>query len=292
MRIASSLNWTGPRALLASLMAAVLTVFMACAMTGCGGNDASQTEQEPQVTLEVYAANSLSEAMDEAQAAYVEQHPDVAFADTQYEASGTLLQKMQAGAKPDVFISASKKYMESAQQDELVGEDAPFDLFQNDLVIVASKDSKIDELTLEQALSGEYSVVVGDDNVPAGTYAKQAFARQGCYTQDDGTDGEFTGPIVGKVSEADKVGSVCAYVDSGDVDMGFVYSSDVMRYGNVKVVCVVPSDDHKPIVYPAAVTQLGRNQEAAQAFLDWCASDPEAVKIWQKWGFELAADNG
>ena len=28
--------------------------------------------------------------------------------------------------------------------------------------------------------------------------------------------------------------------------------------------------------------------EAAQAFLEWCMTDEDANKIWEKWGFELA----
>ena len=50
----------------------------------------------------------------------------------------------------------------------------------------------------------------------------------------------------------------------------------------------VPSDTHKNIIYPAAVCADSENAEAAAAFLDWCTTDEEALKIWQEWGFELA----
>lgn len=142
-------------------------------------------------------------------------------------------------------------------------------------------------MPLVRTLPFIYSVAVGDKNVPAGTYAKQALYTVGCYTNESGTDGEITGPLKGNVTEADKVGSVCSYAQSGEVDLGFVYSSDVMRYGGVKVVCIVPGDAHQPIVYPAAVTKDSENEDAARAFLTWCQEDPEAQKIWQKWGFEL-----
>lgn len=267
-----------------ALFAIALSLAVACVLAGCSGSNTNSAEK---VELEIYAANSLTDAMTEAQEAYTKAHPEVTFADSQFEASGTLVQKMEAGGKPDIFISANKKNMDKVVEDGLVNNDAPFDLFANDLVIVTAEDSEIGDITLEQAASGTYSVAVGDKNVPAGTYAKQALYTVGCYTNESGTDGEITGPLKGNVTEADKVGSVCSYAQSGEVDLGFVYSSDVMRYGGVKVVCIVPGDAHQPIVYPAAVTKDSENEDAARAFLTWCQEDPEAQKIWQKWGFEL-----
>lgn len=268
----------------AAVFMVALSLAVACVLTGCSGQNSNSAEK---VELEIYAANSLTDAMTEAQEAYTKAHPEVTFADSQFEASGTLVQKMEAGGKPDIFISANKKNMDKVVEDGLVNSDAPFDLFANDLVIVAADDSDIDDVTLEQAASGAYSVAIGDKNVPAGTYAKQALYTVGCYTNESGADGEITGPLKGNVTEADKVGSVCSYAQSGEVDLGFVYSSDVMRYGGVKVVCIVPGDAHQPIVYPAAVTKDSENEDAARAFLTWCQEDPEAQKIWQKWGFEL-----
>lgn len=174
------------------------------------------------------------------------------------------------------------------EDDEFISPEAASNLFKNDLVIVAAENSDIDEITLEEAASGKYTIALGDDNVPAGTYAKQALSHVGCYTSNTGSDGEITGPIVGKVTEADKVGSVCAYAESGDVDLGFVYSSDVMRYGGVKVVCEVPLGAYDTIAYPAAVTLVSEHDKEAQDFLEWCRTDKTASQIWQKWGFELA----
>lgn len=268
----------------AAVFMVALSLAVACVLAGCSGQNSNSAEK---VELEIYAANSLTDAMTEAQEAYTKAHPEVTFADSQFEASGTLVQKMEAGGKPDIFISANKSNMDKVVEDDLVNSDAPFDLFANDLVIVAAEDSDIDDVTLEQAASGAYSVAIGDKNVPAGTYAKQALYTVGCYTNESGADGEITGPLKGNVTEADKVGSVCSYAQSGEVDLGFVYSSDVMRYGGVKVVCIVPGDAHQPIVYPAAVTKDSENEDAARAFLTWCQEDPEAQKIWQKWGFEL-----
>ena len=235
--------------------------------------------------------------MDAVQALYTESHPEVTFADTQYEASGTLNEMLAAGSYADVLITASKGTMDTAVEEGYVDEGTRFDMFTNDLVIVAGENSDISEVTLDDVASGQYTVAVGDDNVPAGNYAKQALSTVGCWVDEEGTTGKdsdgkggtFDGtPLAGLVTEGSSVGNVCSYANSGDVDLAFVYTSDVYRFGGVKIVGTVPSDSHKSIVYPAAVCANSENAEAAAAFLDWCTTDEKALKIWQEWGFELA----
>ena len=104
----------------------------------------------------------------------------------------------------------------------------------------------------------------------------------------NGTDAYAGTPIDGKVVTDTSVGNVCKHAESGDVDIAFVYTSDVERFGGVKVVGTVPGDTHKNITYPGAVCAQSTNADAAEAFLDWCLSDKDAQEIWQKWGFELA----
>lgn len=294
------------------MTAAVLTFALVgmFALAGCSSNTAEESSsaesantEEPAtapadaVELQLFAANSLSEAMDAVQALYTESHPEVTFADTQYEASGTLNEMLAAGSYADVLITASKGTMDTAVEEGYVDEGTRFDMFTNDLVIVAGTDSDITEMTLEEAASGNYKIAVGDDNVPAGNYAKQALSTVGAWVDDEGTvgpesdgkGGTFDGtPLEGKVTEGKSVGDVCSYANTGDVDLAFVYSSDVYRFGNVKIVGTVPADACKAIVYPAAVCAETDNAEAAQEFLDWAVSDEGALKIWQEWGFELA----
>ena len=294
------------------MTAAVLTFALVgmFALAGCSSNTAEESSsaesantEEPAtapadaVELQLFAANSLSEAMDAVQALYTESHPEVTFADTQYEASGTLNEMLAAGSYADVLITASKGTMDTAVEEGYVDEGTRFDMFTNDLVIVAGENSDISEVTLDDVASGQYTVAVGDDNVPAGNYAKQALSTVGCWVDEEGTTGKdsdgkggtFDGtPLAGLVTEGSSVGNVCSYANSGDVDLAFVYTSDVYRFGGVKIVGTVPSDSHKSIVYPAAVCANSENAEAAAAFLDWCTTDEEALKSWQEWGFELA----
>ncbi len=276
--------------------AAALTAL--AALAGCSGGSSAADEKadvaaegasEP-VQLQIFAANSLSKALDEVQSLYMQNNPNVTFADTQYKASGELVEMLKAGSSADIFISASKGKMDDAVDGGFIDEGTRFDMFTNDLVMVTGEsNTDIPEgLTLEEAVSGDYTICVGDESVPAGNYACQSLYTVGAYSDESGKGGEFTGAIADKVVLDTSVGNVCKHAESGDVDIAFVYSSDVYRFGGVKVLSTVPADTHKAIVYSAAITAGSENAEASKAFLDWAVSDPAALEIWQKWGFELA----
>ena len=274
----------------------------ALALTGCAGGSqggSGASSQEDAIELQILAANSLEKAMDEVQALYTEQ-TGVQFADTQYEGSGTLVEMLVGGAYADALITASAATMDSAEEDGLVDPASRFNMFTNDLVLTAGMNSPISSLTLQDLASGEHTLAVGDANVPAGTYAKQALTTTDpqCWIAADGSrgaecsgkEGTFDGtPLQGKVTEGSSVGNVCQYANSGDVDIAMVYSSDVYRFGNVKIVGVTPEDSHKKIVYPAAVCKTAEHADAAKAFLDWAFTSEDAIKIWQEWGFEIAS---
>ena len=298
------LHWLGQEASMrvwkrismAFAAAAALTALVA--LIGCSGGsnaadekaDASAEGASEPVQLQIFAANSLSKALDEVQSLYTQNNPDVTFADTQYKASGELVEMLKAGSSADIFISASKGTMDNAVDGGFIDEGTRFDMFTNDLVMVTGEsNTDIPEgLTLEEAVSGDYTICVGDESVPAGNYACQSLYTVGAYSDESGKGGEFTGAIADKVVLDTSVGNVCKHAESGDVDIAFVYSSDVYRFGGVKVLSTVPADTHKAIVYPAAITAGSENAEASKAFLDWAVSDPAALEIWQKWGFELA----
>ena len=296
------------------VLAAVLSFALvgAFALVGCSSQPAEEPKQEentqapePQEThepveLQIFAANSLSKAMEEVQDLYKKDHDWVTFADTQYEASGTLNEMLGAGSYADILITASKGTMDTAVDEKYVDAGTRFDMFTNELVIVTGEGSDLKDITLADIATGDYKLAVGDDNVPAGNYAKQSLSTTdpACYIDPDGKTGAdspgkggtFNGtPLEGMVTEGSSVGNVCSYANSGDVELAMVYSSDVYRFGGVKIVGTVPADTHKNIIYPAAITTQSTNADAAQEFLDWAFTNEDAIKIWQEWGFELAA---
>ena len=309
------------------ILAAVcaMALVAAFALVGCGGSSSSSSSAASSsssssssvtsssassssasgeaVQLQIYAANSLTKAMDEAQALYTEQNPNITFAETQYKSSGELNTMLEADpTAADIEITASKKTMDQAEEAGYIDAGTRVTMFVNDLVMVTSEsNADITEVTLDDIASGKYTVAVGDDSVPAGNYANQALSTVGCFNDPDGkvgaeSDGKANGtdayagtPLEGKVVTDTSVGNVCKHAESGDVDIAFVYTSDVERFGGVKVVGTVPANTHKNITYPGAVTSQTKYADEAEAFLNWCLTDKDVQEIWQKWGFELAA---
>ena len=298
--------------MLIAVLACALAVSI-CLLAGCSSGSSQQSSSESnssqsqasessheKVTLQIFAANSLSKAMEEAQSLYSQTHDWVSFSDTQYKSSGELNELLKGGASADVLISASKGKMDAAAEAGYINSDTRFDMFKNDLVMVTSEsNTAITSCTLDDVAAGKYKVAVGDESVPAGNYACQSLSTVGCYTEPDGTTGSsatgtggtFTGALAadGMVSLQTSVGNVCKQAQSGDVDIAFVYTSDVYRFGGVKVVGTVPANTHKKIIYPGAVVANSSNSQEAQDFLTWCSTDADALQIWQKWGFEMAA---
>lgn len=256
--------------------------------SGPTGSDAgsSKISSKKAVELQVFAANSLEKALPEVQKLYADQ-TGTTFADTQFKASGDLVEQMRAGAAVDVLITASKGTMDDA---ELVDADTREDMFVNDLVIIRAEgsDTRVEAIADVANLDGK--IAIGDaKTVPAGKYANQALASVDLYTGTEGDDGEYAPDFADKVALADKVGTAASYVSTGDCVAGFVYSSDIFRYDGIEETFVCPEDSHKPIVYPGAVADSSEHADEAKAFIDFCLTNKKAQKIWAKYGFELSA---
>lgn len=281
-----------------ALCALGVAVLLTGTLAGCGGspakdgsNVASSSAHAPAketVELQIFAANSLEKALPEVQTLYTEK-TGVTFTDTQFKASGDLVEQMRAGAPVDVLITASTGTMDAAAEAELVDESTRLDMFNNDLVVVRGEGSDVRIDSLEDVAAVDGKIAIGDAiTVPAGKYANQALNSVGLYTGAAGDDGEYAPEFSDRVALADKVGTAAKYVSTGDAAIGFVYSSDIFRYDGIEQAFVCPDDSHKPIVYPGAISASSEQAKTAADFLDFCMNDAEAQKIWARYGFELA----
>lgn len=271
-----------------------MAVLLAGSLAGCAGDvsatnsGSNEQDSKEMVELQIFAANSLEKAMPEVQELYTEK-TGVAFADTQFKASGDLIEQMRAGAQVDALITASTGTMDDAVEADLVDGDTRFDMFVNDLVIAKAEGSDVEIDSLEDVANIDGRVAIGDAaTVPAGTYANQALCAIGLYTGAAGDDGEYAPEFADRVALADKVGTAAKYVSTGDAVIGFVYSSDIFRYDGIEQAFVCPEDSHGPIVYPGAVSSTSAHAQAAANFLDFCMNDADAQKIWATYGFELS----
>lgn len=277
------------------LVTCFFTVCMAIVLSctyGCVQDETSDDiGHKQQVTLQIFSANALEKAMPEVQALYTQKHPNVHFADTQFRASGDLRNSLKAGAPADIFITASQAEMQKAKKEDLVLSDTAMPLFTNHLIVCAKKDSQIHISSLKDLEQITGKIAIGDPaTMPAPKYANQAMYKLGMYTNASGEGGSYTDHLDQKFYVVDKVGTACKLVSTGDCSVGFVFSSDIYRYNGIKEIYAVPDADHAQIIFPGAVTKSSQHSEVARDFLNFCVNDPEAQKIWSKYGFEVATN--
>jgi molybdate transport system substrate-binding protein len=229
------------------------------------------------VTLNVLAASSLSNVLKAIDTAYTQANPNVTIS-LSTAASGTLQTQIQNGAPSDVFLSAATANMDSLQTKNLIINNTRKNLLNNTLVMIVPNDSTLgltsfNDLTLVKVTK----IAIGDPkSVPAGTYAQKAFDELGITTQ-----------IQSKFVLAANVTQVLTYVTSGNVDVGFVYSTDALSSNQVKVVANAPADINAQIVYPEGVIQGSQNPDAARAYLNFLSSD-QAKALFLQYGFTMA----
>jgi molybdate transport system substrate-binding protein len=242
------------------------------------GSRAAPVADAQQQQLLVYAAASLTNAMEEIGTAY-EKKTRVAVKFS-FDASSTLARQIEAAAPADVFFSADTDWMGYLQQRSLIKQASRRDLLGNTLVLIAPAGSRIQlkiapHFPLAAAL-GDGHLATGDpDSVPAGRYARSALTALGVWNE-----------VASRIVRAENVRTALSYVSRGEAPLGIVYGSDALVDKGVRVVDTFPANTHQPIVYPVALTRSAHGEAAD--FVAYLASAP-ARDIFIKYGFTVLA---
>src|ERR1700712_2818365 len=226
-------------------------------------------------SLTVFAAASMKNALDEVDAAYTAKTGIKIVAS--YAASSALAKQIEQGAPADVFISADTDWMDYAIGKKSINEPTRVNLLGNSIVLIAPKDSKIDNVSIAAGfdlakLAGDGKIATGDVKaVPVGKYAKAALEKLGAWTAAEP-----------KFAMAESVRAALALVARNEAVLGIVYSTDAKVEPGVKIVGTFPVDSHPAIIYPVAATTAGKPEAAGYlAFLRSSA----AKTILEKYGF-------
>lgn len=229
----------------------------------------------PRDSLRVLAAASLTDVVEQLAAAF-EGGPVV----TAFGSSGALARQIRDGAPADVFLSASPEWIEYLQAaDALDGKAVVF--ARNRLVCIAPRGSALagagigDPAALVAALDGRARIAVADEGVPAGEYARRALAHFDLLD-------DLAARLVGQAD----VRAVLTAVERGELDAGFVYSTDA-RVADVDILFAFDAASHPPIEYRAAVLRGASHRDAARRFLAFLRGDA-AKAILSAAGFAVA----
>src|ERR1700704_4175617 len=228
-------------------------------------------------TITVFAAASMKNALDDIDAAYTAKTG--VKVTVSYGASSALAKQIEQGAPADVFVSADTDWMDYATAKKTINEPTRVNLLGNRIVLIAPKDSKIDNVSIGNGfdlakLAGDGKIATGDvKSVPSGKYAKAALEKLGSW--------QAAEP---KFAMADSVRAALTLVARGEAPLGIVYSTDAKVEPGGKVVGIFPPDSHPAIIYPVAATATAKAEAADYlAFLRSSA----AKAIFEKYGFKF-----
>ncbi|KAA8728984.1 molybdate ABC transporter substrate-binding protein [Ewingella americana] len=234
----------------------------------------TQAQAADKVT--VFAAASLTNAMQDIAAQYQKEKGVQVV--SSFASSSTLARQIEQGAPADLFISADQQWMDYSISKQQIVENTRYTLLGNELVLVAAKASKIDNVEIDDKtqwtkLLGDSRLAVGDpDHVPAGIYAKEALQKLGAWST-----------LEPKLARASDVRGALALVEREEAPLGIVYGSDAIASKKVKVVGTFPAPSHKPVEYPMAIVKDHEKPEV-RAFYDYLKT-PAASAIFKQYGF-------
>jgi molybdate transport system substrate-binding protein len=221
-------------------------------------------------------AISLKEVTEDLGRTFMASHPGVTLR-YNFGASGDLQKQIEAGAPVDVFLSAAQRQMDDLEKQKLIIASSRRALARNVLVAVKPADSTLDISKPSDLLEARVAhIAIGNPKtVPAGQYAEESLRALALWER-----------VQPKLVFAENVRQVLDYVARGEVEAGFVYTTDAAsRAQGVKEAFRAPEDSYRPVVYPGAVVAASKQPILAQAFLDLLAS-PQGRAVLSRFGFQ------
>ena len=281
------------------LFALLIAAAMVLSLTACAAPAAEETatpeetvpEAEP-VELIVFAAASMTETMNQIAEMYKTVAPNVTLT-YNFDSSGTLKTQIQEGAECDLFISAGQKQMNqlditadpevNTDKLDFVLEGTRINLLENRVTLCVPegnpKDIKSFDDLADKLKEGSVLMAMGNSDVPVGQYTQKILAFYGLDEEKLAKDGVIT--------YGTNVKEVTTQVTEASVDCGVVYCTDAFSAG-LTPVDYATKEMCGQVIYPAAVLNVSKNQEAAKEFLAYLQTD-EAMKVFEAVGFAPVA---
>ena len=284
--------------LFAMLMAAVMVLSLtACAAPAAEPapteEPAAETvpEAEP-LELIVFAAASMTETLNQIAEMYKAVAPNVTLI-YNFDSSGTLKTQIQEGAECDLFISAGQKQMNqlditadpevNTDKLDFVLEGTRINLLENRVTLCVPegnpKDIRSFDDLYDKLKAGSVLMAMGNSDVPVGQYTQKILAFYGLDEEKLAKDGVIT--------YGTNVKEVTTQVTEASVDCGVVYCTDAFSAG-LTPVDYATKEMCGQVIYPAAVLNISRNQEAAKEFLAYLQTE-DAMKVFEAVGFAPVA---
>ena len=259
-------------------------VFAGCQPVSTPASGSVQATGNPSatpVTLNVFAAASLTDAFNEIGQQFTAEHAgtEVVF---NFAGSNQLATQIGQGAPADVFASANKTQMQAAIDSGRIVSGTQQSFVRNRLVVVTPADNPAKLVSLQDLARPGIKVVLAAKEVPVGQYALDFLDK----AEADGSLGvEYEDAVLANVvSYEENVRSVLAKVALGEADAGIVYTSDAaVSEGDVQQI-EIPDALNTVATYPIATLSDSPNPAVARQFVDYVLA-PAGQRVLEKYGF-------
>ena len=269
-----------------SVFVILMVVFVISMFSACGG--VSPNDESEKITLNIYAAASMTETLEEIEVMYENDFPDIDLVFT-LDSSGTLQTQIENGGICDVFISAAQKQMDALdvtkdaeknpEGQDFVLQGTRVDLLENKVALTVPEGNPkgLDSFdALKAGLSdGSIFMAMGNGDVPVGQYTQKILEYFGL--DEDSLAAE------GLITYGTNVKEVTTQVSEATVDCGIIYATDAFSAG-LTIVDTATAEMCGRVIYPAAVMNTTEHEEEARAFLDYL-TEKEAGAVFESVGF-------
>lgn len=254
---------------------AVFILLISSLIGGC-----SQVAATPNKEVIVFAASSLTEAMTEVKSIYEEIYPDRKMT-INFAGSKTLRTQLENGAKADIFISANIKHYLALQEQGFISKG--HELLKNKMVLVLSKDN-IYEISSMEDLLKPHDLILAEENVPAGDYARTILENCNAIYGENYYDGVLSN----LVSSESNVRQVLTKVVLGEADAAIVYATDITESVADKLQ-VIEIPDHVNVVGTYCIGCINDDTSNPSKIARDCYEDISSIymEVFEKYGFEL-----
>ncbi|WP_099353416.1 molybdate ABC transporter substrate-binding protein [Fredinandcohnia onubensis] len=250
----------------------ILLLFLALFLYGCGPQGTDQ-ESTKEVELTVSAATSMQNVLQELKNNFEKEHPTINIA-FNFGSSGSLAQQISQGAPVDLFLSASIEKFDVLVDEGLIGEKLQKNLIGNEIVLIAPKENVKQITEIEDLKTKAERISIGiPESVPAGKYAKEAIESMDMWNE-----------IENKLVLSKDVRQVLTYVETENVDAGFVYKTDAQFSDQIQIVMSVDKKYHSEIIYPVGVIKSSEHLSEAILFYEYLLS-AESIALLEEYGF-------
>jgi molybdate transport system substrate-binding protein len=251
--------------------AVAMAALAAVAVAGCGSSGSGSSgsgSSSSTGTITVFAAASLMGTFTQLGKQFDSAHKGdtVKFS---FGPSSGLATEINSGAPADVFASAAPANM---QQVVSAGNAShPQDFAKNKAEVAVPPNNPGKVTSVKDLAKSSVKVALCQPQVPCGVVAAQVFKNVGIKVK--------------PVTQQPDVKSVLTQVETGNVDAGMVYVTDVMAAGSKVTGVTIPASDNATTLYPIATISSSNYKSIAQAFVSYVLS-PTGQHVLAAAGFE------